>query len=340
MKRQTSYSRSGLTLTVLFAAVFFATFSHASGPIPAEQGFSGDLNVLGGVISSRSNLAVSGDQRQIDSLDELQSRHSRAIAGVLGQVNYTVVPSRFSLYAGTPLRGLSDGRLVLELGMRYQLEELGQLRAGVIPLALFNNEVWVDPFLTGQNRERTDRDSYGFNLAWTGIYGTGFSVDYQFLRHDINRDQAGFFANVTSLERRQLRRGGDEHQFIVNYRLPLTQQWSLMPELRYTRYQADGAVNRGWLLRPQLTASFRQDNWRVSLTGFVGLDRYDQKNPLLDGYQDSEQYGVVAGVRYHNPFGWENWSVDALGIWSERDADVRFYDGNTHLFSIGVGYQF
>jgi len=325
---------------MLLAAMFLATSGHASDPIAAERGFSGELNLLGGVLSSRSNLAVSGDQRQINSLDELQPRQSRAITGVLGQVDYTVVPRRFSLYAGTPMQGLSDGCLVLELGMRYQLEEAGQLRAGVIPLALLNNEVWVDPFLTGQNRARTDRDSYGFNVGWTEIYGSGFSVDYQFLRHDINRDQAGFSANLTALERRELRRGGDEHQFIVNYSLPLNQQWTVVPELRYTRYQTDGAVNRGWLLRPQLTASWQQENWQVSLTGYMGLDRYDLKNPLLDGYQDSEQYGLAAGVRYENPFGWENWSVDALGIWSERDADVRFYDSNTHLFSIGLGYRF
>lgn len=336
-----NHLRSTTLLTAFGLSLGLTTSGlQAAGPVPAEPGFSGEITVLGGAISSRSNLAVSSDQREIERLDGLQPRHTRAIGGLLGQVNYTIVPRQFSLYAGTPLRGLSDGRLVLELGARYQIEQVGELRAGIIPLALFNNEVWADPFLTGAPRQRTDHDSYGFNLAWLGLFDTGFSVDYQFLRHDINRDQAGQAAGLTPMQLREQRRSGDEHQFIVNYRFTLDEQWTLLPGLRYTYYAADGAINRGWELRPQLTASWRQDNWQLSLTGFVGVDRYNQSNPLVGGYQDSEQYGVIAGVRYHNPFGWENWRVDALGIWNERDADARFYDSNTSLFSIGMGYRF
>lgn len=311
-----------------------------AAPIAEETGLSGELMPLVGVLSSRSNLAVSSDQKRIDSLYSLSSRETRAIGGVLGQVDYTLVPRRLSVYAGVPRSALSDGEIAVELGARYQIDRVGLLTAAVIPVTVTDSEVWSDPFVVGSPRDATDVDRRGLRLGLAGILGTGLSVDYRLYRRDVDEERSGLALGLSPAERSRLARDGNEHRFDLNYRVAVTDNLSLTPGLQYRRLDADGAANRGWLLRPQLSARLDIERWQFSMTGYYGVDRYDARQPIYDEYRDGNEMGVVAGVRYAEPFGWTNWSVNAYGVWSESDSDIRFYDERTGLFAVGLGYRF
>lgn len=311
-----------------------------SAPIASETGLSGEVQPLVGVISSRSNLAVSSDQKRIDSLYSLSPSETRAVGGVLGRIDYTVVPRELALYAGTPRSALADGELSLEVGARYLVDRVGLLTAGVIPVTVNDSEVWSDPFVTGTRRDATDVDRRGLRLGLAGIAGTGLSIDYRLYRREIDQERSGQALGLSAADRRLLDREGTEHRFDLNYRLAVTDNLSLTPGVQYRRLDADGAANRGWLVRPQLTASYDIDRWSLSMTGYYGVDRYDARQPIYDEYRDGREMGVVAGVRYAEPFGWSNWSVNAYGVWSERDSDIRFYDQETGLFAVGLGYRF
>ena len=311
-----------------------------AAPIADETGLSGEIMPMGAVISSRSNLAVSSDQKRIDSLYSLSSRETRVVGGALGRVDYTLVPRRLSLYAGTPRSALADGEIAIELGARYRLDRVGILTAGVIPLTVTDGEVWSDPFVAGALRDATDVDRRGLRLGLAGIAGTGLSVDYRLYRRDVDQERSGMALGLSPADRRRLARDGNEHRFDLNYRVAVTDNLSLTPGLQYRRLDADGAANRGWLLRPQLSAQLDIARWQFSMTGYYGVDRYDARQPIYDEYRDGNEMGVVAGVRYAEPFGWSNWSVNAYGVWSERDSDIRFYDERTGLFAVGLGYRF
>ncbi|MFI9653337.1 DUF2860 family protein [Guyparkeria sp. GHLCS8-2] len=330
-----------ITKALLPLALLTVTVVQAS-PIADETGFSGEIQPLIGVMSSRSNLAVSSDQKRIDSLYSLSSRETRPIGGVLGQIDYTIVPRELSLYAGTPRSALADGEIGVEVGARYLVGGVGLLTAGVIPVTVNDSEVWSDPFVVGTRRDATDADRRGLHLGLAGIAGTGLSVDYRLYRRDLDEERSGqaLALGLSPAERRLLEREGTEHRFDVNYRVALTDGFSLTPGVQYRRLDADGAANRGWLLRPQLTAQYDIDRWSISMTGYYGVDRYDARQPIFDEYRDGKEMGLVAGVRYAEPFGWSNWSVDAYGVWSERDSDIRFYDQQTGLFAVGLGYRF
>ena len=311
-----------------------------AAPIADQTGLSGELMPLVGVLSSESNLAVSSEQKRIDSLYNLSSRETRPIGGVLGRIDYTLVPRQLSLYAGTPRSALADGELALELGARYRVDRVGMLTAAVIPMSLTESEQWSDPFVVGTPRTATDVDRRGLRLGLAGIAGTGLSVDYRLYRRDLDDERSGQALGLSPDERSLLARDGNEHRIDLNYRLAVTDNLSLTPGLQYRRLDADGAANRGWLLRPQLSAQLTIERWRFSMTGYYGVDRYDARQPIFDEYRDGNQMGVMAGVRYAEPFGWSNWSVDAYGVWSERDSDIRFYDERTGLFAVGLGYRF
>lgn len=325
---------------ILPLSLLLATGAQAS-PIADETGFSGEIQPLIGVISSRSNLAVSSDQKRIDSLYSLSSRETRAIGGALGQIDYTIVPRELSLYAGTPRSALVDGEIGVEIGARYRVGGVGLLTAGVIPITVNDSEVWSDPFVVGTRRDATDVDRRGLHLGLAGIAGSGLSVDYRLYRRDIDEERSGqALTGLSTADRRLLAREGTEHRFDLNYRVALTDRFSLTPGVQYRRLDADGAANRGWLLRPQLTARYDVDRWSLSMTGYYGVDRYDARQPIYDEYRDGKEMGLVAGVRYAEPFGWSNWSVNAYGVWSERDSDIRFYDQQTGVFAVGLGYRF
>ncbi|MFW6020846.1 MAG: DUF2860 family protein [Guyparkeria sp.] len=328
-----------IAMATLLLSLFSPVVASAS-PIADEVGFSGEVQPLGGVLSSRSNLAVSSDQKRIDSLYSLSARESRPVGGVLGKVDYTVVPKELALYAGTPRSALGEGELAVEFGARYLVGGVGLLTAAVTPFTLNDSEAWSDPFVTGTRRDATDADRRSLRLGLAGIAGTGLSVDYRLYRRDLDDERSGQALGLSSAERRLLEREGTEHRFDLNYRVALTDNLSLTPGVQYRHLDADGAANRGWLLRPQLTAQYDIDRWSVSMTGYYGVDRYDARQPIYDEYRDGDEMGVAAGVRYAEPFGWSNWSVNAYGVWSERDSDIRFYDEETGLFAIGMGYRF
>ncbi len=316
-----------------------ATTAQAA-PISDEVGFSGDITPLVGVLTSRSNLVVSSDRKEIDSLYSLSSRDTRLVGGVLGQIDYTLTPNRLAVYAGTPRQGLVDGDPSLEVGARYRISGVGLLQAGVIPVTFAGNEAWADPFLTGEKRQATDVDTRGLNLGLSGIAGTGLGVSYRLLRRDYDQEQSGQALNLSAAERSRLDRNVTEHRLGVDYRLTVGDNFSLTPGIRYRRMDVDGAANRGWLLRPQLSARWTSRQWQLSLTGYYGVDRYEARQPIFDEYRDGHEKGLVAGVRYTEPFGWANWSVNAYGVYSERDSDIRFYDQQTGLFAVGLGYRF
>ncbi len=340
MKSSAKLVSQAAALAILPLSLLLATETQAS-PIAGETGFSGEIQPLIGVISSRSNLAVSSDQKRIDSLYSLSSRETRPVGGALGRVDYTIVPRELAFYAGMPRSTLTDGEIAVEVGARYLLSDVGVLTAGIIPVTVNDSEVWSDPFAVGVRRDATEVDRRGLRLGLAGIAGSGLSVDYRLYRRDIDEERSGqALPDLSAGERRLLAREGTEHRFDLNYRVALTDRFSLTPGVQYRRLDADGAANRGWLLRPQLTARYDMDRWSLSMTGYYGVDRYDARQPIYDEYRDGKEMGLVAGVRYAEPFGWSNWSVNAYGVWSERDSDIRFYDQQTGVFAVGLGYRF
>lgn len=334
------HSARNASLAAAMALGLGAASTATGAPIASEPGFSGRITPLVGVVGSRSNLDVSSDQKRIDSLYSLSSREFRAVGGALGRVDYTITPGKFAVYAGTPRTALTEGEISLEIGANYRIDGVGILSAGVTPLSFAGNQVWSDPFVTGKRRTTTDVTRRGLRLGLAGIGGTGLSVDYRLFRRDVDDERSGQWLGLSTTARGRLERDATEHRFDIAYRLPVSKGFALTPGVQYRRMDADGAANRGWLLRPQLTASWQRESLSLSLTGYYGVDRYDLRQPVFDEYRDSDQMGVVAGVSYAEPFGWSNWSVDAWGVWSESDSDIRFYDQQTGVFAVGLGYRF
>ena len=65
---------------------------------------------------------------------------------------------------------------------RYSRLNAARHHGSFIPVTPFEQETWEDPFVVGQNRDRTDINSYGVKMAAEHILGSGLSIKYGWAR--------------------------------------------------------------------------------------------------------------------------------------------------------------
>ena len=155
-----------------------AGFAVAQEPMPRESGFSGYIEILGAYISTNSQLNTDSDNRKTDSLDGSGERVGKIRPLPLGLIRYTFAEYRTQLFLGVLPENVAQGQFFVEAGARHVLTNGTGLRASVIPYTPIEQETWEDPFVVGQNRKRTDINSYGFKLAAETILGSGLTVKY------------------------------------------------------------------------------------------------------------------------------------------------------------------
>jgi len=167
--------RSILLVICLHLAVGSAA---AQEPMPTESGFSGYIEILGAYISTNSQLNTDSDNKKTDSLDNSGERVNKFKPLPIGLIRYTFAEQRTQLFLGVLPENVAQGQFLVEAGARHILSNGTGLRASVIPLTPIAQKTWEDPFVIGQDRQRTDIDSYGFKLAAETILGTGLTVKY------------------------------------------------------------------------------------------------------------------------------------------------------------------
>ena len=165
----------------------------AQEPMPRESGFSGYIEMLGAYISTNSQLSTDSDNKKTDSLDTSGERVNKFKPLPLGLIRYTFAEIRTQLFMGVLPENLAQGQFLVEAGARHILSNGTGLRASVIPLTPIAQKTWEDPFVIGQDRKRTDIDSYGFKLAAETIVGTGLTVKYGWVRQTIDDEKSGTF---------------------------------------------------------------------------------------------------------------------------------------------------
>ncbi|MGC9456207.1 MAG: DUF2860 family protein [Halothiobacillaceae bacterium] len=312
----------------------------AAAPISPEKGFSGFVSVLPASVTTQSATHTGDDNRVLESLDSDGARERSAAVAAIGMLRYTLRPGQTELYFGTPPERVGEGTFQLELGIRQQLADGSRLRLGLIPFELLESRLWADPFVTGQARDKTRASNRGLRLGWSAIRGSQWSVDYTFLRHEVDREHSGRFLGLDAAEQALLRRDANRHQLTVDYRWQLSPRVSLRPALRYERIQAKGRAERADVLRPQVNLFWRDRKHQVSLTAYGAFSRYDARNPVFDQSRDARSWGLVAGYSLAEPFGWKNGQFNLFALGTRSDSDIRFYDSRTVVLAAGLGYRF
>ena len=315
--------------------------------IPDESGISGFVS--GGVqYVELSSNTVAGNR-----LDDLYNTTITSLGSparedaVGGSINfdlrYTLAESGTQFFLGNLLQDALRYDFSTQLGVRQEFGDKGIVSLSYL-FSTFPAEVYVDPFLTGTPREKTDQDSTGIRVGWSDIWGSRFSFSFDAREHDLDREQSGqSVATLTQAERASLNRNGDvnTYRFLYNWHPTAERKHLLTPSIMIREYDLDGdSVSRDETLF-QLTYTYNHDRFTVvSNAGFGQLD-YDRGNPVFAGAKaDSDELGLTVAVFRHRLGDVEKLSGYVSAAYFESDSDIDFYDQEYTSIGAGLLYRF
>lgn len=329
----------------LLSAHLLAGAAHAVSPVPAEQGWSGYVMLGGGYTEVKSNT-VAGNDLIDGGNDTIRSINQKAttnhITHFLGgaEIKYTL-PNRHQIFLG----GSLEDRLTLDfanqLGWRKQTDSAGIFQLGV----LFSGipvEVWEDPYLTGEPRKATDRDSRGLRFEWGRIMGTSFDLLLQVRDNDIDDELSGTDPSLDCdrVCQRLLDRNGDQYSARLNYTFTWPGGHVLRPQFRLGREDRDGDAIARDVWAVQLSYSYLQPGWILVANALYGGSSYDKANPLYGRRQDADTVALDATILYSLPSESRRWQLTGGVFWSESDSDIRFHDNELNQVFLGIIYNF
>jgi len=326
--------------------LFFSVPACAQQPLPRESGFSGYLELMGAYISTNSQLNTDSKNKQTDSLDKSGERVGKVRPFPLGLLSYTFADIRSQLYIGILPENVAEGQILFETGIRHDLTDGTSLRAAVIPISPIAQETWEDPFVVGQDRDRTDISSWGFRLAADNIAGSGFNLRGGLVRHQINNERSGDFlfsqpgSTLTSDDLDKLDRDSYLYRLTAQYAIAVAPRVRLLPTLRYIRGAAEGDANSFNALAPQLSLQYFGPQLQVSLNASIKGEWYDDTHPVFDKTREDYHLSLFAILGYKDPFGWENFRIDWFNGAFKQNSNINFYESTGFLTALGLGYVF
>ena len=318
----------------------------AQEPLPTESGFSGYIEILGAYISTNSQLNTDSDNKKTDSLDSSGERVNKFRPLPLGLLRYTFAEIRTQVFMGVLPENVAQGQFLVEAGARHILSNGTGLRASVIPLTPIARKTWEDPFVIGQDRQRTDIDSYGFKLAAETIFGTGLTVKYGWVRQTLDDERSGTFllsqpgSLLTPGDLDDLDRDAYFHRLTTEYSFQIGRRMRLTPILRYTRGDADGDANSFHALTPQLSFLYFGKQLQATVNVSAKGEWYDSRHPVFDKTRRDFNPGLFAILGYKNPFGLKNFRIDWFNAFFKSNSNIDFYESSNFITALGLGYRF
>jgi len=294
-----------------------------------EQGFSGEISINTGVTSSTSNFNTDAEST-ISSLNQKASSESSFLVVPLGSIAYTFGEKlNHQVYTGTARDDVATGKVVLEVGYKYQLESGMAIEASLLP-TIMSGETWADPYNTSSARTKTDETGNAFRLTLENIAGSAFSLDMAYATKEVKND----------LVEDALKRDADTFYIKGQYRQPISRTMMLIPSLIYQSSDADGDA-----------ASFEQFGGEVSLFGGMGRHQYaltagynqrsyDASSMTFQKKRSDDNINLFAAYEYDQFMDWENWSFISLAGYGTRDSNITFYDESQYIVSVGLNYKF
>jgi hypothetical protein len=317
--------------------------------IPQESGVSGFINVGAGGISGKSNMIAGnslGDigKREIDSLNDAPDSETDVIPVLSGELAYTFAGSRTQVFIGNSLEDFIRFETTSQVGVRQELPDKSILGVGYVFSGL-PTEVWADPYVVGQNRKKTDRDSSGLRLGFDRILGSDFEIEFTWRSIDLDKERSGFtqqtLLGLSASEVRLLRREGDSYNFEILYPFRFRQgKHILAPAVAYTRFDLDGGAMANDRYQGRLTYFYTGNIVDVAANVLLAYADYDKANPIYRKKRDDTIYGGSLSVFYKNLFSVNRLSLVGTLAGFESDANIDFYDTTIGFTSLSVLYRF
>ena len=292
----------------------------------SEGGLGGEIILGGAVMGGRpGQLDVGEDNKTVSRLDADPERESTASPFVSGELYYTLASTGTTFFLSAESEGTG-----LSAGVSQYLGNAGQISVA----GLFGEEeVWKDPYLTGVKRRTTKAMTYGVNLAYEEIFGTGAFVSVTNLLVDVDDDEIGDRI-------KRLRRDGVIHRFESGYRFALSDSLELTPALRAESRDMRGEANSSDGGGGGLAVTWTRGPWSVETGIGVGYSEYRKEHPVFDKTRKAKRFDAAALIGYTLPLRASAVTLYAMGCYQRVDENISFFHKEGWVAGMGVGVEF
>jgi hypothetical protein len=335
-------------ILIIGALGSLATSAAARDIVPEQTGFGGFFQ-LGYAYTGIENNEIAGvgfgnydeiTNSKIGSLNDSPDEVTEGIPSANFKFSYTL-ESRTEFFLGRELLDAVRFDFSNQLGVRQEFGDKSNVTLAYV-FSGIPTKVWSDPFVEGRTRNPTDREANGFRLGYSSILGSNFDVQYTVREIDIDRERSGTFLGLTSGQRKQLRRDGDQHNLRFGYLFDLGDKDSLYPELIYINDDRDGEAMSGEQWGLQVTYVNVGDRFNMGLTANYSTGEYDKKNPVYGKKRDDDSWGVGVSLfdkKLLRGLG-NKWLATVTAGYYEADSNIDFYDSTLWTVGLGVMYRF
>jgi hypothetical protein len=341
--KQMSRRAFSISIGALAAAVSFPSLSAG---VPNETGWNGFVQ-LGYSYNGIENNEVAGigagnykefTPESIDSIYASPDEVTEGLPAFNFKLSYTF-DSRTELFAGRELVDAVRFDFTQQVGVRQELNDKSNVSAAYV-FSGIPTKVWEDPFVQGQKRTKTDRDSQGIRLTYGDILGSRAQLQYTYRKIDIDNERSGQFLGLTPAETKLLKRDGDEQSIRAGYLFELGDKESLLPEVIYVNDDRDGDAVSSEQWGMQVTYANRGERFNLALTGSYVFSDFDKRHPIYGKTREDDNWGFGASLfdkRLLSSLGKDWWATATAGYY-QTDSNINFY--NSTLWTVGVGAMY
>lgn len=325
----------------MFAIALCSPFERVfATQVSKEKSWAGEFYLIPTIVSQKSQFTAENENRQTSDLNN--SGKTTDIYGVLPMVRIDYKPegSPINFIFGTSRENVTKGQIAIEFGISYSLNNETKLTVAAFPELPFSGETWADPYLTGQDRKKTDERASGGRIKFEHAGDSNFDVQYAFSKNKIENEESGNSLNMLNASMREmLNRDADFHRFNVNMQFPIGENFMFSPGIQVTTSEAKGDANdfsEGTLI---MQSTYFSRSHVLSATFRIGRMESRVKNPIFNLQQNDRTFSFDAFYKYSEPLGYKDWDVLTAVFWKKDDSNISFYDKQMLGVGIGVGYK-
>lgn len=291
---------------------------------------SGELILGTGYKSTNSNLSVEGNSRS-NGLDSKGSHTNEVIVMPLGLIAYDLTEQRNQrVYLGTSRDDLAVGDLAFEIGYQYNFMNGTTIDVAFLP-TIMSGEVWADPYKTDGPRKKEDVEGYAYRLKLNNLMNSGISLDMAYATKEVDNE---------AIIDESLHRDADVYYAKASYYSAITTNSGFLTSVSYKHNDADGKAETFDEYTAEFTYSLIGDVHSLALTGSYGYRNYDSASVTFNKKRSDDQYGVFLAYEYADFAGWDNWSLISLSGVDINKSNIKFYESEDYLVTVGMSYKF
>jgi len=320
--------------------------ANAIEPIPQEAGWSGHVNLGLAYFNVASNMITGVDAASleigdsvIDSLSDSPETESFAMPQINLNFKYTF-STQTQLFAGSSVEDILQFDTASVVGVRQQFSDRSIIEFSMVSTPLLSPvQVWSDPYVTGVERQETDRTSRGGRIEYANILGSGFGVQYTQRNTKLDEELSGT-TDFTSAEAQLLDREGDIKRLVGYYRFKPVGRNIFELRISQRSDDLDGKAMSGDDNQVQVTHVYIGARFTIASNIFLSQKDFDDVNPVFGVKREDDTSGLGFVLIDSELFGNKDWYGQATAVWHDRDTNIEFYDDSSAMISIGAQYRF